>query len=162
MGWMTTCAPFELLSVDYLHLEPSKGGYKFILVLVGPGRSFYSLCTSLHNLKQNCSWKDFSWLHSTLWVPGKVTSWSGKRIWEHSVPLTPTVSTHNPISFTGRPNWTGLIFICSAPYIKKSEWKDYVPHTVYAYNCTKPEATSYSLLSFFLCGRDPRLQIDLL
>lgn len=49
MGSITSTLPLELVCVDYLHLEASRGGYEYILVIVN---LFYKIRLSICDKKQ--------------------------------------------------------------------------------------------------------------
>ncbi|KAK0135446.1 Pro-Pol polyprotein [Merluccius polli] len=85
-----TTHPFELVSVDFLHLEKSKGGYEYILVVIDHYTRF------AHAYRN-----------------------------------------------------------------RKTDWKNYLPKVLHAYNCTSSDATGYSPF-FLLFGRPPWLPVYIL
>lgn len=47
MQYIETQSPFQLVGIDFLHLEKSKWGYE----CVSPGRPLHKVCTGLCNPK---------------------------------------------------------------------------------------------------------------
>ena len=138
--------PLELVHMDYLCLEPSKGNFENVLVIIDhftryalaypskkfisdQGRNFES-----DLIKELCKIAGVRKLHTTPYHP------QGNGQCE-------------------RFNSTLCNMLGTLSEEEKSDWKSYLGCMTHAYNCTKHASTTYSPY-FLMFGRHPRLLID--
>lgn len=166
---ISTSSPMELVAIDYLTLEPSKGGCSNILVITDHYTRYAQAIPTRNQTAKTTADALFNHFIVHYGIPQRLHSdqganFEGKVIKElcklTGMQKSRTTSYH-PIGngMTERFNRTLLNMLGSLENHQKANWKQYVGPLVHAYNCTRHESTGQSphLLMF---GRNPRLPID--
>lgn len=165
-----TTQPMELICIDYLTLEPSKGGIQDILVITDHFTRYAQAIPTRNQTARTTAEALFNNFIVHYGIPGRIHSDQGPSFESHLIQelcrLTGTkksrTTPYHPMGngLTERFNRTLISMLGTLHPSQKTNWKAHVAPLVHAYNCTRHDATGQSPY-FLMFGRQPRLPIDL-
>ena len=164
-----TSQPLEVVSMDHLSLEPSKGGFQHILVITDLFTR-YAVAVPVQNLSAKVTAKAFINNFVVHYgVPLRIHSDQGgayesKLVREMcnllGMEKSRTTAYHpEGNGVTERFNRSLLNMLGTLEPHSKLDWKSQVAPLVHAYNCAPHAATGYSPY-FLMFGRHPNLPVD--
>ena len=165
-----TTYPLELVCMDFLTLEPSKGGYQHILIITDHFTRFAQAIPTRNQTAKTTAETFYNSFMTKYGFPTRIHSdqganFDGNIIKELCNITGMTKSRTTPYHPMGngmceRFNRTLMDMLGTLNPSQKSNWKAHVPSLVHAYNSTRHESTGQSPY-FLMFGREPRLPVDL-
>ena len=161
--------PMELVCIDFLTLERSKGGFEKILVITDHFTRYSQAFPTRNELAKTTAKVLFENFIVHYGFPARLHSDQGRNF-ESSVIKElcslagvekSRTTPYHPMGngMVERFNQTLLNMLGTLENHKKEDWKSYVAPLVHSYNATKHPSTGYSPY-FLMFGRHPRLAID--
>ena len=164
-----TSRPLELVCIDFLSLEPSKGGNENILVITD-NFTRYAIAVPIRNQTAQTTAKA---LYENFIVhysfPERLHSDQGKNFESKVIKELCKISgmqksrttPYHPMGngVVEQFNSTLLCMLRTLTDEQKSDWKSFIPSSVHAYNATKHDSTGFSP-HFLMFGWHPKLAVD--
>ena len=167
---ITTNAPLEMITIDFLHLEKGSGGYEYILVIVDHFTKFVQAYPTRNKFTKTVAKHLYDDFILRFGIPTKILSDQGgefesKVIHElcalSGVTKLRTTPYHPQTNgLCERMNRTLLHMLRTLPETMKTQWPSMVNKMTHAYNCTKHSSTGFSPCRLMF-GREATLSIDL-
>ena len=161
--------PLELVHMDYLSLETSKGNIENVLVITDHFTRYalaYPSKTQTTQATARILWDNFICHYG---FPEKFISDQGRNFESDLIKELRKIAGVKKLHTTPyhpqgngqceRFNSTLCNMLGTLSEEEKSDWKSYLGFMTHAYNCTKHVSTTYSPY-FLMFGRHPRLPID--
>ena len=168
---ITTSQPLEMVCMDYMTLEPSKGNIQNILVLTDHFTKYAIAIPTRNQTAKTTADAIFNNFIVNYGLPQKLHSDQGANFCSNIIKelcqLTgiskSRTTPYHPMGngLTERFNRTLISMLGTLDPEQKHNWKNHINPLVHAYNCTIHDSTGFSPY-FLMFGREPNLPIDLI
>lgn len=165
---IVTTLPFELVSIDFLHLDKCAGGYEYVLVIIDHFSRFAQAYATTSKSAKTVADKLFNDYALKFGFPKRIHHDQGgefqnqllAQLKQTSGVLGSRTTPYHPEGNgqVERFNRTLIQMLRTLTEKEKSNWKDSLNKLIFAYNCTRCEVTGF----YLLFGRTPRLPVDIL
>ena len=167
---VTTTQPLEMVSMDFLSLEPSKGNIKNVLVLIDHFTKYAVAVPTKNQTAKTTADAIFNHFLVLYGLPQRLHSDQGANFCSKIITelckmtgiyKSRTTHYHHLVNgITERFNRTLISMLGILDPEQQHNWKNYIHPLVHAYNCTAHDSTGFSPY-YLMFGRQPNLPVDL-
>lgn len=165
-----TCQPLELLCLDFLTLETSKGGYENVLVITDHFTRYAQAIPTKNQTAKTTADVLFNNFIIHYGIPKKIHTDQGanfesnliKELCEITGVMKSRTTPYHPMGngLCERFNRTLIKMLGTLHPEQKKDWKKHIGPIVHCYNCMKQSSTGQTPF-YLMYGREPPLPIDL-